>query len=295
MSLDGRPDPACTPGATNPAVTQATIATTICVAGYTETIRPPTSYTTPLKIQQMALYGDSGTTADYEEDHLIPLEVGGDPRDPRNLWPEPYALQFGARQKDQVENWARDEVCSGRQPLAVIQLKIATNWLALYFAIAGIQPSPPAPTTTRSSTATPEPVTTSAPIPTAAPTATAVPIAPTAAPSIATAAPTSTPAPATTTAPPPAAAVAVTITVSSWGNLAASTAAGASCTAQARYANGNVSTAQGITATHVADASGGVAWTYTRTSTTTKGTGTHTVTCSLQGQSASASASFLVD
>ena len=35
------PDPACTPGAIDPAVTQADIATTICRTGYTATVRPP--------------------------------------------------------------------------------------------------------------------------------------------------------------------------------------------------------------------------------------------------------------
>jgi hypothetical protein len=39
------PDPACTPGATNPDVTQASIGSTICRAGYTCTIRPPAAYT----------------------------------------------------------------------------------------------------------------------------------------------------------------------------------------------------------------------------------------------------------
>ena len=28
--------------------------------------------------------------SDYQEDHLISLELGGNPTDPRNLWPEPY-------------------------------------------------------------------------------------------------------------------------------------------------------------------------------------------------------------
>jgi hypothetical protein len=256
MTADGLPDSDCTPGATNPAVTQANITSTICVSRYTATIRPPTSYTNPLKVQEMGLYGDTGTTADYEEDHMIPLEVGGDPRDPRNLWPEPYALQYGAHQKDQVENWGRDEVCSGREQLAAVQLKIATNWFALYQAIAGI--------------------------PASTPTAVTAPPA------------TLAPAPATTTAPPQPGVLTVTITASSWGSLSASTSPGATCTAQARYASGNVSTAQGITATHVADANGSVLWTYTRTSTTTKGTGTHTVTCTLQGQTASASAPFTV-
>ena len=41
-------------------------------------------------MKQIAEYGYADTsTADYEEDHLIPLELGGAPRDPNNLWPEP--------------------------------------------------------------------------------------------------------------------------------------------------------------------------------------------------------------
>ena len=68
------PDPVLTPGATNPAVTQATIGTTICLPGWTATIRPPASYTTRLKTQQIVAYGYADTrTADYEEDHLISL------------------------------------------------------------------------------------------------------------------------------------------------------------------------------------------------------------------------------
>jgi hypothetical protein len=29
-----------------------------------------------------------GNPKDYEEDHLISLELGGAPRDPKNLWPQ---------------------------------------------------------------------------------------------------------------------------------------------------------------------------------------------------------------
>src|SRR5450759_4666735 len=64
------PDPACTPGATNPDVTQASIGSTICRAGYTGTIRPPAAYTSALKRQQIVAYGHPDTNpADYEEDH----------------------------------------------------------------------------------------------------------------------------------------------------------------------------------------------------------------------------------
>jgi hypothetical protein len=52
----------------------------------------------------------------YEEDHLIPLEDGGDLTDPGNLWPEAYNTHvggeiMGTRQKDVVEALIHDEIC----------------------------------------------------------------------------------------------------------------------------------------------------------------------------------------
>ncbi|MDH6123731.1 hypothetical protein [Kitasatospora sp. GP82] len=125
------PDSHCQPGALNAAVTQATIGSTICVPGYTATVRPPTSYTNALKIKQIAQYGYSDiNTADYEEDHLIALELGGNPTSPQNLWPEPrYAVGGGtAAGKDGVENKLHSAVCSHRVGLAAAQHAIATNW-----------------------------------------------------------------------------------------------------------------------------------------------------------------------
>ena len=84
------PDPTLTPGATNPDITQATIAATICNPQWsTKTIRPPASYTNTLKKQQLGAtrYVDK-TPSHYEEDHLISLELGGNPSDRKNLWPE---------------------------------------------------------------------------------------------------------------------------------------------------------------------------------------------------------------
>ncbi len=133
------PDRGRTPGAINPAVSQATIAKTICVRGFTATIRPPASYTSALKRQQLAsgytLGGDTNP-ADYEEDHLVSLELGGNPTDVRNLWPEPYAAS-GARVKDRVENKLHELVCAGSLPLAVAQADIATNWYAAYLKYVG--------------------------------------------------------------------------------------------------------------------------------------------------------------
>ncbi len=130
-SVNGLPDPICTPGATNPDVTQDTIQQTICVAGYTATIRPPASYTDRLKVEQMQKYNLLGKPSDYEEDHFIPLEVGGAPRDERNLWPQPWAGAHNAREKDAIENELHKSVCSGQITLAEAQKQIMTNWTAV--------------------------------------------------------------------------------------------------------------------------------------------------------------------
>jgi hypothetical protein len=107
-----------TPGVLNAEVTQSTIASTICKHGWTATVRPPTTYTSALKTQQMAEYGEAGSPSAYQEDHLISLELGGDPTDPRNLWPEPYPR---ASQVDRIENDLNAQVCSGALSLADAQ------------------------------------------------------------------------------------------------------------------------------------------------------------------------------
>lgn len=103
-----------TPGVVNPDVTQATIATTICRHGWTRTIRPPVSYTNDLKRRGLRQYGLRGPPSAFQEDHLISLELGGHPTDPRNLWPEPYPR---AAAVDRIENELNAEVCSGKLSL----------------------------------------------------------------------------------------------------------------------------------------------------------------------------------
>jgi hypothetical protein len=144
--LYSRPDPACTPGALDPAVTQATIDRTICVEGWTDTVRPPESSTEPEKLASMAAYGDSGSPAGYEYDHFVPLELGGATNDPRNLWPEPGA---SPNPKDAVEDELRSKVCDGQISLAGAQREIVKNWVALARSLGAPVPasgsqSPPA-------------------------------------------------------------------------------------------------------------------------------------------------------
>lgn len=135
---NGLPDLACTPGSTNSAVTQDTIKQTICVSGYTATIRPSTSYTNNLKTQQIQAYGYSDTNlSDYEEDHFIPLEIGGSPDNAANLWPEPYSGTYGAKAKDKVENYLHTQICNGSITLMAAQQEMEANWETVYNAQYG--------------------------------------------------------------------------------------------------------------------------------------------------------------
>jgi hypothetical protein len=85
------------------------------------------------KRQNAESYGYTGRLGDAEYDHLIPLGVGGDPNDPRNLWVEPpspgHTPGSGpANPKDDVESALHDVVCSGQVSLRAAQAAIAADW-----------------------------------------------------------------------------------------------------------------------------------------------------------------------
>jgi hypothetical protein len=125
-SINGLPDThaACTPGAV-----LTTSKADICNDVSTTAIRPPDEYTDKLKVAQITEYGwQDKKTGDYEEDHLISLEIGGDPDDPRNLWPEPHAGVYGSLVKDRVENWLHKHICDGSMSVVDAQNGIKTNW-----------------------------------------------------------------------------------------------------------------------------------------------------------------------
>ena len=130
-SSNGLPDPRLTPGALNPAVTQASIGSTICVAGWTKTVRPKASYTNALKLKQLKSgynFGGDVNPRDYEEDHLVPLEIGGAPADPKNLWPEPRSIVRGASVKDKLENKLHLMICGGLITLKDARKIFQNNW-----------------------------------------------------------------------------------------------------------------------------------------------------------------------
>jgi hypothetical protein len=123
------PDPGCTPGAIDPAVTQADIGRTICRSGYTASIRPPESITEREKRASLKAYGDRRPLHDYEYDHLVALELGGARNDARNLWPDPGPIP---NLKDELAGRLRKRVCAGEMALATAQSLIARDWVAAY-------------------------------------------------------------------------------------------------------------------------------------------------------------------
>lgn len=124
------PDASCNPGARNPDVTQSTIDTTICQSGYTTSIRPSTSITSKEKAADALSYGYTGSLSYAEYDHFIPLELGGDPNDARNLWVEPNKSSATSvnNPKDSIETKLKTLVCKGEVTLSAAQQAIVTNW-----------------------------------------------------------------------------------------------------------------------------------------------------------------------
>lgn len=127
------PDPVRFPGARNHNVTQENIDQTICVKGWTATIRPPESYTGAIKRQLVQAAGlPWNHIADYELDHLIPLELGGAPADRRNLWLQSWTGSWNAHLKDHLENRLKEMVCAHELSLKEAQEAIANNWTQAY-------------------------------------------------------------------------------------------------------------------------------------------------------------------
>ncbi|MCY0905526.1 hypothetical protein [Arthrobacter sp. H14-L1] len=123
------PDPSCTPGAVDPAVTQDNIDSTICTSGYTATVRPPASTTDRFKVTSLLAYRETANHT-IELDHLVSLELGG-ANSASNLWPE--LNRAGAtgttNPKDAVENTIHKAVCDHRVKLVDAQNEMARNWV----------------------------------------------------------------------------------------------------------------------------------------------------------------------
>lgn len=136
------PDAAMTPGSTNPDVTQATIGKTICNPAWSTKSVRDTQSSPAQKAKTYALYdltkpkNNTGANQQCELDHLISLQLGGsDKLD--NIWPEcgPAGVPINRRyfkQKDAVENYLHQRICSHTITLAGAQRMIVMDWYSVY-------------------------------------------------------------------------------------------------------------------------------------------------------------------
>lgn len=135
-------DPAAAQGAMalNSDVRQDTIHQTICISGYTATVRPSTSYTNGIKRKLLRETGRSETAAgDFELDHIVPLALGGHPRSPNNLMLQSWEGSSGAKRKDRLEVKLQCLVCSGQILLADAQRSIYQDWPRAYHRYASVK------------------------------------------------------------------------------------------------------------------------------------------------------------
>ena len=149
-------DPKLTPGATNPAVTQANIAQNICKIGWSTGSLRDTQTTPAQKATTYAAYGiphpknNTGPNQTCELDHLISIENGGADT-LNNIWPEcgPANITIAKRyfkMKDAVENYVHNGIChdvpnpklsSGPKPSKALTLQegqdiLKGDWYACY-------------------------------------------------------------------------------------------------------------------------------------------------------------------
>lgn len=121
-----------TPGAVDPAITQANIDGTICRPGYARSARPAYSITGPLKRRMMDAQHPGERMADYELDHLIPISIGGAPLDMHDLWLQPREGQANAGDKNVLAYVLWRLVCTHQVPLQTAQREISHDWTHAY-------------------------------------------------------------------------------------------------------------------------------------------------------------------
>lgn len=112
---------------------QDTIRQSICVSGYTASVRPSTTYTNGVKLKLLREQGLPASAApEFELDHRIPLALGGHPRNLRNLLLQRWEGEDGAKVKDRLERRLQRLVCTEKLPLDEAQSAVYVNWQDAY-------------------------------------------------------------------------------------------------------------------------------------------------------------------
>lgn len=135
-AADVLPDPKTVPGAVDPTITQANVATTICDSAYVTERTPPPSWKATATRRLAARIYPGERPENFQLDQLVPISLGGAATDARNLWLQSWAGNASAGKKDALETVLHHMVCAGQIPLASAQQAIARNWIALFEQIA---------------------------------------------------------------------------------------------------------------------------------------------------------------
>ena len=115
---------------------------TICVPGWTATVRPSPSFTQGLKKVLLTRAGVPPADAiKYELDHFVPLALGGHPRSEDNLWLQRWDGAWNARVKDRLERRLQVMVCAGEISLHTARSAIQNDWHAAYRKYVAVDPS----------------------------------------------------------------------------------------------------------------------------------------------------------
>lgn len=127
------PDAQFTPGALNDAVSAKTLRTTVCKPGWARAMQPSAATLEQMKAQQMKQYGYPDSDARrYATDLLVPVELGGDGRDLRNVWPQAVDGDWSVKSKQRLENALYRQVCAHQMTLQEAQQELRSNWIEAY-------------------------------------------------------------------------------------------------------------------------------------------------------------------
>jgi hypothetical protein len=115
-----------TPGATNPIITQATVASTICKPAYVNKIKSQISKKTSTEV--FAEYAIAKKMrSHYAIDHLVPSNLGGT-NALTNLWPIPLKGTATPQRKAAVDAAVHKSMCAGFISLATAQGLFNASW-----------------------------------------------------------------------------------------------------------------------------------------------------------------------
>jgi len=110
----------------NASVRKETLSQTICMRGYTRTIRPPATITNTIKYEMLRKKGYTiSAMHDFILDHKIPLSLGGAPNNLDNFM---LQSEEESKSKDRVELCLSKSVCAGRLSLDEAQKEIWRDW-----------------------------------------------------------------------------------------------------------------------------------------------------------------------